>query len=130
MLLQAPIVGIVTPVWLKVVDIGTLSVDDIAEETLLRHIERCKFEVVVATILQYHAVYTVAFSSIYQLPALLDGICRWNLDGYMLTMLHSIYPPQQNKYTKESNHTLHISSIWFLTTKIDIIISSKQSIII
>ena len=88
--LQTPVVGIVLPIGFEVMDIGTLGVDDLSEESLLCHIECRKFKVVVTAVLQYGAMYAVALRSIHELPALCHGVCTGYFDGNVLATLHSV----------------------------------------
>ena len=53
---ESPVAVVLFPEWVEVVDVCTLYVDDLSEETLLSHIQGCHFEEVIYTVLKHHAV--------------------------------------------------------------------------
>ena len=88
--LISPSLIVVLPIWIEVVDVSTLSVDDLTEETVLGHVESCELEEVIYTVLEHHAVTLSLLCCVYELPALLDRSCSWNLDSNVLAVLHSV----------------------------------------
>ena len=88
---QAPVVVVVIPEIREVVDVSTLGVKNLAEQTLLCHIEAGELEKVVNAVLKHHTVTACAFRCVNQLPALLQRCCCGHLDSNVLAVLHSIY---------------------------------------
>ena len=84
------VVPICVPVDVERVNVSALRAYDLAKETLLRHVERRKFVVVVAAILEDEAVETLTLRQVDKTPALLEVHCRGHLDSDMLAVLHSV----------------------------------------
>ncbi len=87
---ETPVVVVVVPVLRKIVDVGALGMQDLAEQPLLGHVETRQFEEVVNAVLEHHAVTARALRGVDQLPALLDVGGGGNLDGHMLAVLHGV----------------------------------------
>ena len=62
--IQTPVVPVLTPELLKVVDIRTLDMKDFSKDSLLRHIESCKFEEVIYTVLKLHTMFSCPLRSL------------------------------------------------------------------
>ena len=88
---QTPVVVIRIPEIRQIVYICTLGMDDLAEETLLGHIEARELEEVIDAVLEHHAVAARTLRGVDQLPALGHAHGGGNLHGYVLAVLHGIY---------------------------------------
>ena len=82
---------IIVPELVQVMDIRPLCPYHLAEDTVLRHVQRVHLEPVVAAVLQHHAVLARAFAQVNQLPALLQIHGGRHLQGHVLAVLHSIF---------------------------------------
>ena len=70
-------------------DVGTLSTQHFAEDTVLSHIEGTQFEPVVAAVLKNHTMLAGLLGKVDELPALFEIHSRRNLDGCVLAILES-----------------------------------------
>ena len=74
----------------QVVVVGSLGVYDLAEKSLLGHVQRSQLEEVVAAVFEHHEVLAGFFRGIDQLPAFVEGQCRRHFRNGMLALLHCI----------------------------------------
>ena len=88
--LQAPVAFVVLPEGLEVVDVSTLSAEDITEEALLSHVERGELEEVIHAVLEHHAVTLCALSRVDDVPSFLEGRHSWYFTSDVLALLHGI----------------------------------------
>ena len=87
----APVVLIMVPEWIQVMNIRSFCVNDLAKKSLLSHVEGGEFKEVIHAVLQHHAVSLSLLCCVYQLPTVLDSCCCRHLDCNMLSMFHGIY---------------------------------------
>src|SRR5574344_1498937 len=88
--IHAPVVPILIPDFVEIVHIRTFDMNNIAEESFLRHIECSSFEEVVDTVFEHHAMFASLLRSIDELPYLIERSSSRNLYRYILAMLHGI----------------------------------------
>src|ERR1700733_6914537 len=72
----------------KIVQVRSLSIQQIAEETCVGHPKNERLVIAVATILKDHAVPARLFRGADNLPAVFDRGYTGHLNGYVLAMLH------------------------------------------
>ena len=87
---EAPVALVVVPEGFEVVDVGPLGLEQLAEEPVLRHVERRELEEVIDAVLEHHAVALPLLGRVDQLPALLERRGGRHLDGHMLALLHGV----------------------------------------
>ena len=89
-IVQSPVVPIVTPEVIEVMKIGSLYMYYLSEELLLSHVKGGHLKEIIDTVLQHHAMLTSALRSIDELPDLFEIHSGRHLYGYMLAVLHCI----------------------------------------
>ena len=72
-------------------NISALNVQNLAENSLLCHVQCCQFKEIIYTVFQLHTVFAGSFGSIYQTPNLLQCHGSGNFDSYVFAMFHSIH---------------------------------------
>ena len=70
--------------------IGSLHVDDLAKESLLRHVQRVQLEKVVAAVFENHAVQSLLLRHVDELPDFVHIHGRGHLDGHVLAVFHRL----------------------------------------
>ena len=83
------IVPICAPVLVEVVDVGTFCAQDLTKNSVLCHIQRIEFVVVVAAVFENHAVLARFLREVDQLPALIEVHSRGNFDRGVLSVFES-----------------------------------------
>ena len=73
------------------VDVGTLCADDFAEESLLSHVQGAHLVIVIAAVLQEHAMQAVLLAQVDEFPALLQVHGAWHFDGCMLAVFQGTF---------------------------------------
>ena len=87
---QPPVVPVGRPEVVEVVQVGPLHVQHLAEESLLRHVQRSQFEEVVDAVLEHHAMLAGALAGVDELPYLVHIEGCGHLDGHVLAVLHRV----------------------------------------
>ena len=88
---QTPVVPVVGPEILQVVDVAALDVEHLAEQPLLGHIQRIHLEEVVDAVFELHAVLARALRGVDEGPDLVERHGRRHFDGGVLALFHGVY---------------------------------------
>ena len=87
---HAPVSLVVGPELLQIVDIATLGIEDVTEETLILHIKGGHLEEVVDAILQHHAVLAGPLGGVDEGPDVVQREGSRHFDSDVLALLHSV----------------------------------------
>ena len=71
--------------------VGALGVDNIAEKSLLCHVQRVELEEVVAAVFEHDAVQAYLFGEVNKFPNLVHVHGRRHFYGRVLTMCHGFF---------------------------------------
>jgi len=72
------------------VDIRPLGVNDLAEDPLVRHVDRHRLEEIVNTVFQQDAMFSRPFRGVDQAPAVVDALRRRDFNRRMLARRHDV----------------------------------------
>ena len=78
------------PVFCKIMNISALNVVDLSKKSLLRHVQGCHLEEIVAAVLEHHAVAAGLLAGVDDLPALVDAHRSRDFDGGMFAVVHRV----------------------------------------
>ena len=87
---HAPVVPVLLPVRVEVVQVCALGMQDFAEQSVLCHVQSRQLKEVIAAVLQLHAVPACALRGVDEQPDVVERRCRRHLYGGVLAVLHGI----------------------------------------
>ena len=107
---------VIIPELREFVAIGTHRVDDFAEKPLLSHVERVEFEEIVAAILKNHAVQTLLFREVDELPDFVHVHRRRHFNRHVLTAQQRLFRHEEvvNPVGGDINHVDVVALAKFL----------------